>query len=223
MRTAWPARLAALLLALVATAAPAATTAPMAGFPPAGTMNYVIKRDGDQIGTHQMQFRRDGDRFEVLTRIEVAVKVLGITAFRFENQSTEEWVDGRLASFVSRSNDDGKMHDVLVRPQGDDALWVTENGVRKLFPNVSLIGTLWNPATASQTRLIDPVDGKLRQVAITDHGNETITVRGEPVTARHITIVGKTWHREVWYGPDGSILHFEFTAKDDSLIVAELR
>jgi hypothetical protein len=223
MRTAWLARLAALGLAFLATAAPAASTAPMAGFPPPGTLSYVIKRNGDAIGTHEMEFRRDGDRYEVLTRIEVAIKFLGITAFRFENQSTEEWVDGRLASFVSRSNDDGKMHDVVVKPQGDDALWVTENGVRKLFPNVSLIGTLWNPATVSQTRLIDPVDGKLRQVAITDHGAETITVRGRPVNARHVTVIGKSWRREVWYGGDGSILHFEFTAKDDSLIVAELR
>jgi hypothetical protein len=223
MRKARLAWLAAALLLAAAMGALAASAAPMAGFPPPGTLSYVIKRNGDAIGTHQMEFRRDGNRYEVLTRIDVAVTILGITAFRFVNQSTEEWVDGRLSSFVSRTNDDGKMHDVLVKPQGDDALWVTENGVRKLFPNVSLIGTLWNPATASQTRLIDPVDGKLRQVAITDHGAETITVRGRPMTARHITVVGATWRREVWYGPDGSIVHFEFPAKDDSLIVAELR
>jgi hypothetical protein len=222
MSKAWLARMAVVALALGGATAEAANTAPMAGFPPPGTMRYVITRDGDQIGTHEMVFRRDGDHYEVLTRIEVAVTVLGITAFRFENHSTEQWQDGKLVSFVSESNDDGKEHEVLVKPQGDDALWVTENGVRKLFPNVSLIGTLWNPATPSQTRLIDPVDGKLRQVAITDHGSETITVRGRPMTARHITVVGKSWFREVWYAPDGNIVRFQFPARDDSLIVCEL-
>jgi hypothetical protein len=29
--------------------------------------------------------------------------------------------------------------------------------------------------------------------------------------------------REVWYGPDHRIVHFEFRAVDNSLIVAELR
>lgn len=222
MNASWLPRLAVAALLLASGSAPAASIMPMAGFPPTGTFRYVVMRNGEPIGTHEMQFRRDGDSYDVLTRIDIAVKVLGITAYRFETQSTEQWTDGKLVSFTARSNDNGKMHDVLVKPDGDDALWVTENGVRKLFPDVSLVGTLWNPATLRQTRLIDPVDGKLRQVTILDHGIETITVRGKPMAARHVTVIGKSWRREVWYGPDGSLVHFEFPAKYDSQIVADL-
>jgi hypothetical protein len=190
-------------------------------FPPTGTLRYTVMRNGDEIGTHEMQFVRDGNRFKVLTDIDVAVTFAGIRAFHFAIKSDEEWVDGRLASFVATSDDNGKVHHVRVEP-GGDGLWVTENGVRKLFPQVSLIGTLWNPATARQSRLIDPVDGKLRLVSIADHGLESVTVQGRTMQARHISIAGKM-RREVWYGPDGRIVHFEFRTGDDSLIVAKLR
>jgi hypothetical protein len=206
---------------LVAATPVAADNPPTDDFPPAGTLRYTVMRNGDEIGTHEMQFVRDGNRFKVLTRMDVAVTIAGFTAFRLAVQSDEEWVDGRLASFVATSDDDGKVHHVLVEP-GGDGLWVTENGVRKLFPQVRLVGTLWNPATAQQSRLIDPVDGKLRLVSITDHGLESVTVQGRTMQARHISIAGKM-RREVWYGPDGRIVHFEFRTGDNSLIVAELR
>jgi hypothetical protein len=215
------AALATVLGALLLAAPVAAKTGAASDFPPPGKMRYTVTRNGDEIGVHEMEFLRDGNRFKVLTRIDVAVTIAGITVFRFANQSDEEWVDGRLASFVSTSDDDGKVHHVLVEPQSD-GLWVTEHDRRKLFPGVRLIGTLWNPETAQQSLLIDPVDGRLRRVSIADHGLETVTVQGRPVQARHISIAGKL-RREVWYGPDNRIVRFEFRAGDDSLIVAELR
>ena len=203
-------------------AAPVAAANGEAGdFPPPGKLRYAVMRNGDEIGTHEMEFVRDGNRFTVLTRIDVAVTVAGVTVFRFANQSDEEWVDGRLASFVSTSDDDGKVHHVRVEPNSD-GLWVTEHDHRKLFPGVRLIGTLWNPETAQQSLLIDPVDGRLRQVTVVDHGLEPRMVLGQRVQARHISITGKL-RREVWYGPDNRIVHFEFRAGDDSLIVADLR
>ena len=220
VRTCRPA-FAMVLGALLLAAPVVAKTGMAADFPPPGKMRYTVTRNGDEIGTHEMEFVRDGNRFKVLTRIDVAVTVAGITAFRFANESQEEWVDGKLASFISTSDDDGKVHHVLVEPHSD-GLWVTEHNHRKLFPGVRLVGTLWNPETARQSLLIDPVDGRLRRVSITDHGLETVMVQGKPVQARHISITGKM-RREVWYGPDNRIVHFEFRAGDDSLIVAELR
>ena len=192
-----------------------------ADFPPPGKMSYVVTRNGDQIGTHEMEFVRAGNRFTVLTRVNASVTFAGITVFRFANESEEEWIDGRLASFVSDSYDNGKPHHVIVEPS-NDGLWVTEHNRRKLFSGVRLVGTLWNPETVGQTLLVDPVDGRLRHVSVVDRGLETVWVQGQSVQARHVSITGKM-RREVWYGPDNRIVRFEFRAGDDSLIVADLR
>ena len=82
---------------------------------------------------------------------------------------------------------------------------------------------MWNPATIGATELIDPINGKLRAVKVTDMGMDTIIVRGEYVIARHIAIAGPKMNREVWYDPDWQIVHFRVEPSDESVVVAELR
>jgi hypothetical protein len=85
-------------------------------------------RDGDQIGFYEMEFTRDGNRFQVRTHTQLAVSFLGIVLYRLENNSDELWVDGRLQHFHARSDDDGKTREVAVRPQAGK-LELVENGV----------------------------------------------------------------------------------------------
>lgn len=209
---------AALLLAdLPAAAAPQGE----AGYPPTGDVTYAVFRNGDRIGTHEMDFTRDGDSYKVVTRINIAVTVLGVTFFRFVTDSDELWVDGKLASFVAKTDYDGKLHDVTVRPAGG-GLAVADNGVTTAAPGDPLPGTLWNPASLKATQLIDPTDGTLKRVQVIDRGTEQITVRGRPMTARHVSFLGGL-QREVWYGPDDRIVHIEYRGPDGSLVVTELR
>ena len=61
--------------------------------------------------------------------------------------------------------------------------------------------------------------------AIADHATLVLAFAAAALASldkRHISIAGKM-RREVWYGPDGRIVHFEFRTGDNSLIVAELR
>jgi len=198
-----------------------ADAAPELGYPPTGDVTYAVFRNGDQIGTHVMDFTRDGDRYQVVTKIDIAVTVLGVTFFRFVTDSDELWVDGKFASFVAKTDYDGKLHDVTVHPAGG-GLAVADNGVTTVAPGDPLPGTLWNPASLKATQLIDPTDGTLKQVQVIDRGSEQITVRGRPMAARHVSFIGGI-QREVWYGPDDRIVHIEYRGPDGSLVVTELR
>jgi len=206
---------------LVAGLPAAATPEGEAGYPPTGDVTYAVLRNGDQIGTHEMDFTRDGDRYKVVTRINIAVTVLGVTFFRFVTASDELWVDGKFASFAARTDYDGTLHDVTVRPAGS-GLAVADNGVATVTSGDPLPGTLWNPASLKATQLIDPTDGTLKKVQVIDRGIEQITVRGRPLAARHVSFVGEL-QREVWYGPDDRIVHIEYRGPDGSLVVTELR
>jgi hypothetical protein len=215
-----PLRLPGLAAALLLGWPAIALADPVSANLPAEQLHFAVLRNGEPIGTDEMDVFRQGDRLTILSRADVAVTILGITAFRFTSRCDEEWADGRLASFEAHTNYNGRRHEVMVEPQGD-GLWVTENGVRKLFPAVSLVGTLWSPDTIRQSRLIDPVNGKLRAVSVIDRGLETLEVRGRPLQAHHYSMTGAL-RREIWYGPDGHIVHLEFEAGDGSLISANL-
>jgi hypothetical protein len=179
-------------------------------------LHFTILRDGDPIGTDEVDLFRQGNRVTIVSRAEVAVTIASITVFRLSSWCEEEWVDGRLGSYLAHTDYNGHLHEVSARPDGD-GLAVTENGVLKRFAEVSLVGTLWNAETVRQSRLVDPINGKLRKVSVADLGVESVEVGGLPVQAHRYSMSGGL-RREIWYGPDGRILRLEFHAGDGSLI-----
>src|SRR5260221_5767180 len=184
---------------------PAASVKADAGdFPPPGSVHYAVMRDGDQIGFYDMEFTRDGNRFQVRTRTDIAVSFLGITLYRLESSSDELWVDGRLQHFHARSDDDGKTREVAVRPRAGE-FDLVENGVEHFVSGDLLPGTLWHPATLKATELIDPIDCKRNKVRVIDRGMEQITVQGRLVPAHHVSILEQR-ALDVWYAAGGRIL-----------------
>ena len=74
---------------------------------PTARRRFRIFRDGDDIGTHTMEAVANGDRFEIAIDIKIAIKVLGITAYRYELSNREVWSGGAIRSVASQVNDDG--------------------------------------------------------------------------------------------------------------------
>ena len=72
------------------------------------TRKFAIWRDGDRIGEHVMSAVAGGGKFEISINIAIAVKVLGITAYRYTLKNREVWSGGRIVSVASKVNDDGK-------------------------------------------------------------------------------------------------------------------
>ena len=68
---------------------------------------FTVLRAGDAIGEHSLEAVQSGDGFEIAIDINLKVKVLGITAYRYEMTNREVWKGGRLVSLNSKVNDDG--------------------------------------------------------------------------------------------------------------------
>lgn len=209
------------ILGLLAPAANAAIAVP-AGFPPDGTITYDVWREGSQIGTHTVEFTRDGDKLTVRTRIRIEVKLLFVTIYRFEHDAEEDWVGGQLMRFAAKTNDNGTDRDVLLERQGDE-LRGHYNSEQATLPGNLIPGSLWNPATVDQTQLIEPTKGRAKDVTITDRGMETVTLgSGAKVQGHHYSITGDL-RREVWYGPDGEVVQAAYNAKDGSQLTFRLQ
>ena len=68
---------------------------------------FTVLRDGEPMGEHVLDAVQAGDGFEIAIDISLKVKVLGITAYRYEMTNREIWKGGRLVSLNSKVNDDG--------------------------------------------------------------------------------------------------------------------
>src|SRR5207302_9165825 len=82
------------------------------------SLTYAIVRKGEQIGTNAVELRRNGQEIVVNISTKVEVKVMFITAYRYEQSSSERWVDGRLVSLTSTTDDNGTPHKLSISLNG---------------------------------------------------------------------------------------------------------
>ncbi|MEM1345105.1 MAG: DUF6134 family protein [Pseudomonadota bacterium] len=80
---------------------------------------FLIRRDGSDIGRHSLTAQLGPDGFQIEIVIDIVVRVLGIPAYRYELENREVWQGGRLVRLDSRVNDDGDEAFARVRAEGD--------------------------------------------------------------------------------------------------------
>ncbi|MBX6321706.1 MAG: hypothetical protein IRY94_07760 [Rhodospirillaceae bacterium] len=210
---------AAMAVGLLISSARADASVP--GVPPSGRQEFGIFRHGEQIGRHVSEFIRSGNRLTVRTHVEIEVKILLVTAFHFDMDTEEQWVDGQLVALRTRADDDGRRRSLDARRDDQvqpEVLRVSYNGHPSAIPAGMLPASLWNPETVNQTELLDILNGKRRVVSILPQGTDTVEIAGRAVPARHYVMRGDL-DRDLWYGLDGQLLRIGMSAQDGSQVI----
>ncbi|OHC74168.1 MAG: hypothetical protein A3G18_08270 [Rhodospirillales bacterium RIFCSPLOWO2_12_FULL_58_28] len=194
-----------------------ASKAPAASLPPPHDLNFTVMREGDAIGTHVMKFRQNGDVLNVDIVTDVAVKLAFITVYRFEHKGVEGWNNGNLLVTSTVSNDDGTNHVLKAQAEGDQ-LVVNGNGEVHKTPVGIMPASLWNPEIVKHNVLLNTLHGKHMKVTVDDLGDESVTVKGASVAARHYVINGEL-ERELWFDKAGTLVQVRFKGEDKSEIL----
>lgn len=189
-------RLCGLFLAVVLAVSPAATpsraaepvsvsTAQAAPIPPA--MMFAVTRDGAPFGTHQVSFRREGDRLIVETEIAFKVKIAFVTLFRYTMSAREEWRGQELQRFESKTDSDGKPYFVRIE-RTDEGLKVESSSGNYIAPPGVMPFTYWNNALVSQAQVINPERGRLEPLTVERLGEETVMIGAKPVGVEKVRL-----------------------------------
>ncbi len=188
--------------------------------PADGRISFRMLRNGDVIGSHNVDFARQGDGLVVSVAIEILVKLIGIPVYRYSHRATERWQGNRFISIESRTDRDGSPR-VMNATRGEDGQ-VHVTGTRTdayIAPEGVLPTTYWNKAML-QPRLINSEDGRLMELPLTTGTIEMVrTAAGQPIQARRYHYGGEL-NLELWYDAAGQWAHLEFT-KDGSTIIYE--
>lgn len=202
------------LAALVASLGVAASASALAVEAPREALSFTVLRNGEPVGTHVVRFQNQADGLDVAVDTNVVVKMAMIPVYRFEHHGHELWQQDKLVSLVSTTNDDGDHHSLKVAA-GSAALEVNGDGKASRMPAAAVPASLWNRATVAQATLLNTLDGHAMSVHITDLGDDTVTVHGQPRKAHHYSMAGDL-ARDLWYDGAGTLVQVRFKAKDDS-------
>jgi hypothetical protein len=172
--------------------------APADGAPATRSWNFRALLDGRPIGQHRFSVDTRGAERIVASDADFAVKILGLTAYRYRHQASEHWLGGCLATLRATTNDGGTASAVHAE-RGGGALRIDEPVPARAIAGCVMSFAYWNPAILAQTRLLNAQTGQLEDVQVERVGPGTVEVRGRPVAATAFRILGAALPIEIWY------------------------
>jgi len=149
-----------------------------------------------EIGTFTDTIDRSAEATRIDSRLRIAVKLLGVTAYREESDATEILQGDHLVSLESVTNKDGRHLEVHGAAHGDQ------------FMVNCTIGDFAGPGTTSPSDpwllrhtgdevVVSTSTGKIVHVQVSGGNHEVISVNGASVSARHFVVNGDK-RQEVW-------------------------
>ncbi len=160
-------------------------------------------RHGSPIGEHRVTFRPDGNRLTVGTRVDIAVKVLFVTAFRFKHEAEEVWESDRLVSVKSTTDDNGSLLQVSGNAVADGFRIIGDEGPFLASAHLLTTNALWNERIVRETRLIDVQHGGEIGLVTKPLGDEQVDTPEGPVRASRHQMITPYYAGSVYYDSDG--------------------
>ncbi|MFO7855671.1 MAG: DUF6134 family protein [Paracoccaceae bacterium] len=134
--------------------------------------SFSVFRDGSDIGAQTTRVTGSGDRADVEIDVDLAVKILGITAYRYTLRSRETWEKGRLMSLEGETDDDGDVSVAKVRRTSDGL--VSEGTWEGELPGDAATTTYWTQAFLERPVWISTQTGAPLDVSVSRDGEERI-------------------------------------------------
>jgi hypothetical protein len=168
-----------------------------------GNFRFRALHRGSQVGEHIVAFRPDGQRLTVSTHIDIRIKALFFTAFRFKHDAEEVWQSGRLTSVKSATDDNGTLLQVSGHAAEDGFRMFGMDGPFLASAHLLTSNTLWDSRLVREDRLIDVQHGVEVGLVAKRLGDEPVDMPQGRVRASRYQIITPHYAGSVFYDGDG--------------------
>ena len=180
-------------------------------------MRFTITRNDEPIGTQAIEINRAGAETSVSVATDLSVKVMFVTAYRFEQTEKERWVNGKLVGLTSATNANGERHEVQVTANATGLDVKADGKVSRVDQNI-MPASFWNPELLARPTLLDTQAGKTAPLTVRDNGMEDLKIKTQVVKARHYT-VSSMFSQDLWYDSQARLVQSKMVASDGSVIM----
>ena len=204
------------LLSVLLTVSSAVVASAAGALPYGSSLSFVAYRNGEPIGRHTVTFDRDGNELRVSTSIDLAVRFMGFTAYRYTHRAQEVWSGGALVSLASTTDDNGTKHNVTAIRAAND-ITVTHDGKTTVLSSRTLPSSHWNIEQVRQSMLLNTQKGTEAKVNISQGPRENVKTSSGFVPATRYSYTGDVVMNQ-WFDDRGRWVKTSFKASDGSTI-----
>ncbi|WP_326532762.1 DUF6134 family protein [Pseudorhodoferax sp.] len=188
----------------------------------AAAQAFDVTLDAQPIGTHRFTVGGTPQARTVHSEAAFAVKLLGLTVYRYRHQASGQWRGDCLAALQAETDDDGKTGKVFAQTVAEVLEVTGPDGALRL-PGCVMDFAYWHPAMRLQTQLLNAQTGRFDAVRIRRLDSGTVDVHGQPQPAERWRIEGPEQPVDVWYTPAGAWVGLDATVRGGRQLRYRLR
>jgi hypothetical protein len=184
----------------------------------AETWDFNVLLDNKPIGQHR--FTRDESEGTLTSEANFKVKLLFITAYKYQHTAREKWQGDCLTSLQARTEEKGET--TLIKGQLASDGFKLESPL-SVLPACVMTFAYWNPKMLTQSKLLNPQTGEWLDVTIHKKGTESLQVRGETVSAERYFLDAKKLKIDLWYSSSNQWLALKSTTPEGNVLSYQLK
>ena len=160
------------------------------------SLEYELFRNNKLIGFHNYKFERKDNYTKVKSLVAFNIVKLGINLYKYDAISVEEYKEGQLINFSSKTNQNKKIKNTEIKyDKAKKELIISGSENQLNSPKEYPVGTWWNHELVQAKAQISAISGRIIEQKVIFLGKE------------ELNLYGKTWNA----------LRFNFSSSDESL------
>lgn len=180
----------------------------------AKTWDFDVYLDQQKIGTH----RFDLENGILNSRADFNVKLLWLSAYRYQHHATEEW-QGECLSKLSSQTQENKVKTMVEGQLQAQQFEVKVNEKKFSLPACVMTFAYWNPNMRKQSKLLNPQNAEFLDVSLTSQEFSALKVRGQSIPGQVYLLKGRFEGKEklnirLWYDQNDEWVGLESTTPE---------
>ena len=193
-------------------------------------VSFDIIRKNKNIGSLITTFKKEDDKLQIRTILDIKVKVFLITAYKFFQDTTETWIEGEFVKIEGYTNFEDEREYYIEGNDLDENFIASGMDGELTLSNKILPLNYWNKKILEEEEVFDTQKGIVRKITVQKLENDIIKINNKNIEAeKYIMNASKNPKDKgpfpqytLWY-KDDELIKFEFVNPKDKKVVTGIR
>ena len=155
-------------------------------------VSFDIIRKNKNIGNLVTTFKKEDDKLEIRTILDIKVKVFLITAYKFFQDTTETWIDGEFVKIKGYTDFEDEREYYIEGNDLDENFIASGMDGELILSNKILPLNYWNKKILEEEEVFDTQKGIVRKISVQKLENEIIKINDKKIeTEKYILDASK--------------------------------
>ncbi|HIA60006.1 MAG TPA: hypothetical protein EYN94_00040, partial [Pelagibacterales bacterium] len=188
-------------------------------------VSFDIIRKNKNIGSLITTFKKEDDKLQIRTILDIKVKVFLITVYKFFQDTTETWIEGEFVKIEGYTNFEDEREYYIEGNDLDENFIASGMDGELTLSNKILPLNYWNKKILKEEEVFDTQKGIVRKITVQKLENDIIKINNKNIEAeKYIMNASKNPKDKgpfpqytLWY-KDDELIKFEFVNPKDKKV-----